>query len=192
MESPYVVLGPCIVCDQQLTGSQRKYCSRHCRNSAVAAVRQATWREKRAKQAEDRKKDWFCIQCSSKLAGTKRKFCSRACTQAWWDANPEVKERKKAYSKYDWETNPEKCRRSARKHHYKKTFGMTEEEYASFVAKPCEICGTVEVSRVVDHSHVTGEVRGALCSGCNTGLGNFRDTIALLESAIKYLRKRGV
>jgi hypothetical protein len=38
-----------------------------------------------------------------------------------------------------------------------------------------------------DHNHKTGKVRGFLCSTCNTGLGNFRDSIDNLRNAIQYL-----
>lgn len=50
----------------------------------------------------------------------------------------------------------------------------------------CVICGTNE-SLVVDHDHVTGDVRGMLCNHCNRGLGHFRDDPLLLEFAAQYL-----
>ena len=50
----------------------------------------------------------------------------------------------------------------------------------------CVICGD-EGKLVVDHDHVTGQVRGMLCNHCNRGLGHFRDDPTLLEFAAQYL-----
>lgn len=50
----------------------------------------------------------------------------------------------------------------------------------------CVICGD-DSKLVVDHDHVTGSVRGMLCSSCNLGLGKFKDDPDLLEYARIYL-----
>jgi hypothetical protein len=39
----------------------------------------------------------------------------------------------------------------------------------------------------IDHDHKTGQVRGLLCSGCNTGLGHLGDDIQGLKRALEYL-----
>jgi hypothetical protein len=53
----------------------------------------------------------------------------------------------------------------------------------------CAICLTVFMQDEyrIDHDHVTGNVRGILCAGCNTALGLLKDSQALLSQAIAYL-----
>jgi hypothetical protein len=40
----------------------------------------------------------------------------------------------------------------------------------------------------VDHDHVTGKVRGLLCTNCNTILGKCYDDVKILEQAVNYLK----
>ena len=60
----------------------------------------------------------------------------------------------------------------------------------------CAICGKkIKLGGVgsncayVDHNHTTKKVRGLLCSGCNMGLGGFKDSIENLLLAINYIGK---
>lgn len=57
----------------------------------------------------------------------------------------------------------------------------------------CPICHKITIppitSKVVlDHDHNDGHIRDWICDSCNTGLGRFKDDIALLENAIKFLK----
>lgn len=58
----------------------------------------------------------------------------------------------------------------------------------------CAICRRIPLNSrglVIDHNHVTDEVRGLLCFACNSGVGLFQDDPALLAAAIDYLKARG-
>jgi hypothetical protein len=79
-----------------------------------------------------------------------------------------------------------------------KKFGITIDEYNNFVSiqnNSCAICKKHKDDFSgrgnnfhIDHCHTSGKVRGLLCSNCNTGLGQFKDDIKSLESAIQYLK----
>lgn len=77
------------------------------------------------------------------------------------------------------------------------SYGLTAERYREMLAAQrdsCAICLTRPVRRfelVIDHNHETGEVRGLLCSACNTALGFFKDSPGRLAAALDYLRERG-
>ena len=60
-----------------------------------------------------------------------------------------------------------------------------------FICPICEKRTIVDVTAkiVADHDHDTGEGREWICDSCNTGLGGFKDNIAILETAIEYLKR---
>lgn len=41
----------------------------------------------------------------------------------------------------------------------------------------------------VDHCHVTGKVRGILCTRCNVAIGQLKEDTNILQQAIKYLQQ---
>jgi hypothetical protein len=55
----------------------------------------------------------------------------------------------------------------------------------------CAICKQPFVSRRpdLDHNHDTQQLRGALCRHCNTGIGFFKESPEILETAARYLRE---
>lgn len=88
--------------------------------------------------------------------------------------------------------------------HLKKLYGITLEEYERMHEAQggvCAICKCAELKKhkitgevmmlAVDHDHTTGKIRGLLCSQCNHGLGNFRDSRSLLQAASAYLFSHG-
>lgn len=86
--------------------------------------------------------------------------------------------------------HPEKARISRTASRYK--MSPRNLEILEFLSTTCAICGDEGVKLVVDHCHDTNKVRGLLCYRCNTLLGQARDDISILLSAVIYLSNGGV
>ena len=73
-----------------------------------------------------------------------------------------------------------------------KLYGLSEEQYFELLDRAggrCEVCQRAEGRLCVDHCHVTGEVRGVLCSRCNTGVGMLGDCAEGIRSALDYFER---
>lgn len=51
----------------------------------------------------------------------------------------------------------------------------------------CDICHKVRPRMAIDHDHITGFVRGILCSNCNTALGLVGEDYAVIVGMMDYL-----
>jgi hypothetical protein len=71
----------------------------------------------------------------------------------------------------------------------KRHYNLTLDEYKAMSLNGCEICSSKK-RLVVDHCHSSGEVRGILCSTCNTGLGMFQDNKEILRKAYGYISEK--
>lgn len=83
-------------------------------------------------------------------------------------------------------------RAAARASYLQRTYGVTEAQYTSLLARQdgkCAICGSrPKVRRLaVDHDHQTGFVRGLICTKCNRGIACFNDALTRLARAHQYL-----
>ena len=121
-----------------------------------------------------RKRKEECAKCGSKDKGLSQYYC-KPCTNKKYENGGHLKQ---------W--------LSRVLHRY----NITKEEAIELYDRPeCDIC-QVELtngrnlrgSRCIDHDHNTDEVRGVLCSGCNKGLGMFKDSKLIMSKAIKYLK----
>ena len=73
-----------------------------------------------------------------------------------------------------------------------KATGMTHEQFVEkqrIQKNLCAICGVFMNIPHADHDHETEQVRDLLCPRCNHGLGNFKDSILIVESALAYLKR---
>ena len=73
-----------------------------------------------------------------------------------------------------------------------KEYGLTQDDYDDLLKKQDGRCGICEFKvldkkLVVDHCHLTGRVRGLLCTKCNVAIGLLRDDPELVKAALRYL-----
>ena len=93
--------------------------------------------------------------------------------------------------------------RTRRNRILRKELGIRIEQYEALLANGngvCWICHHPETQQSnkksryanalsVDHDHTTNMIRGLLCSSCNFGIGQFKDSPEIVASAIDYIRR---
>jgi hypothetical protein len=77
----------------------------------------------------------------------------------------------------------------SRDYHLRLRYGITAAEVDTMKEAQGGLCALCRErpAQHVDHDHLTGKVRGVLCSCCNQGLGNVRDRADVMRAAIGYL-----
>lgn len=85
----------------------------------------------------------------------------------------------------------------------RRKFGISLSKYQEMLDRQggvCAICGKAEthanqyrvLALAVDHSHITGDVRGLLCHACNTAIGLLGENPVLFAAAVVYLSQHQV
>lgn len=103
---------------------------------------------------------------------------------------PEEQEAHRVAARAYYYRNKAKHTACTEKARIKRSYGLTLEELDALKLSQdnrCALCKK-QAKLVVDHCHTDGHVRGLLCHGCNTGIGQLGDSIEGLEAAIKYIR----
>lgn len=144
------------------------------------------------------------------------KYCRLEQRKKWRDEN--LEKHRKNVSEYK-KNNRDKVNEAYRYYYQRKKekygsflniqskcgrVGITVENYFKILEEQnnlCAICNEPETRKrktedgegvaelCLDHCHETNKFRALLCHGCNTAIGQFKDNIELLESAIRYLNK---
>lgn len=91
--------------------------------------------------------------------------------------------------------NPDYKKMKSAKNKFRR-YKLTEEDTLKLLENQgfkCAICeeklDMIGRKTHIDHDHITGKIRGVLCSKCNLGLGYFKDSIEFLKSAVVYLQE---
>lgn len=133
----------------------------------------------------------------------------KAATKEWRKANPErlaetkakYRERNRivlAQRQREWNAaHPDKVKAM----NLKGGYGLTLEGFLQMYERQSGQCAICQISMrtranqkdacCVDHDHVTGKVRGLLCSSCNMGIGQLGDSAERLRAAASYLDRGG-
>jgi hypothetical protein len=72
-----------------------------------------------------------------------------------------------------------------------KRYGISAERYRQILENQNGLCAIClrDKELVIDHNHDTGEVRGLLCTSCNTGIGLLGDSdVSRMERALSYIK----
>lgn len=140
-----------------------------------------------------------CIMCARELYKKNRKQILEQKKKYYINNIDNIKQYR--VSRYEANKNSpenttayEKKKKSDRKYHLKREYGITVDYYNHMIniqENKCKICkNDFNDSRIacVDHCHNSKKVRGILCKKCNLAIGYFGDNISNMQSAIQYLK----
>lgn len=137
-------------------------------------------------------RQFYCRGCVSARVKNYRNKNHNLVTQKRREYAERTKDIRAAYQKAYKTRNPHVYLRNSLKR-----FSMSELDYETMFESQngaCAICSTTQSDlrrRLdIDHHHKTGQIRGLLCSACNTGIGTFRDSPGRLRAAAAYLERK--
>lgn len=162
---------PCAKCGQvkPLTAFARNRCSNdglqsYCKE-CVAPISAHYYRERQARLGKTVRERVDVPEGHKRCPG-----CQRVLPYSEWHKNRAARD--------GFADRCKSCRAERqREEHLRKTFGITVAERQAMLEAQdgvCAICKRDSVTHT-DHNHQTSEIRGLLCTGCNLGLGQFKD-----------------
>lgn len=116
-------------------------------------------------------------------------FQCENCDSTYADEKSYNRERAKAFRKA-WNLKPVPKHKTSQ-YMRKMRYGITHEEFTKMIEScnnKCAICNKDMGEKPnCDHCHVSGKLRGLLCTYCNTFVGYLEKTPHLIDNAIKYI-----
>lgn len=106
------------------------------------------------------------------------------------------RERLSEERRHRWRTDAhyrQEHKRKGKARRLMRQYGLTLEQFRALESQQegkCGICKQKDKRMVIDHDHVTKEVRGLLCDRCNRLLGVARDESSRLWQAAQYLEAK--
>lgn len=166
------IMKTCQICNKEFTPKthSKKYCSKECKTEAANKLRRVESKTPEQIESLRAKKREYKYKNIEKVIENKRN----------WKKNNRDKVQNSMYREKGYLLNGVQ---------------FTYNDYLNLLSiqnNKCVGCN-VDFSMLnpkhihVDHNHLTGNVRGILCSCCNLALGNARDNVQTLLSLVKYL-----
>ena len=126
--------------------------------------------------------DKFCEYCEEPIVGRRADsvYCSIKCRRTAEKRRRRIRE---GVAECDYRGPNDGRSLDKRAYNLKRKYGITVEQYNQMLKNQnhcCAVCDRHEdefkIKLAVDHNHVTGEIRGLLCSHCNRyQVGRHRD-----------------
>jgi len=136
-----------------------------------------------------------CSKCKNVKLDSEFRFRSGTTVLNSWCKACENAANKKRYVKKPRKPTKPRCKVKAKERMLKHRYGITLDDYNNLYKKQGEKCGCCGKSKdlgglkglYVDHCHDSGNIRGLLCSSCNTAIGLLGDNLEGVKLAVKYL-----
>lgn len=174
---------PCNGCGgPKPAGQGRRFCDT-CLPAALEATRQrqlAAWRQRYQRYKQD--PEWLEVE-RERIRERDRRL---AQDPAWATARAEKRRARR-------QANPQADQVIYRR----RTYGLEPEDFEAMFRSQQGLCAICTKSlgpgskTHIDHNHNTGAVRELLCHNCNPLIGHAKESISVLEAAIRYLKKHG-
>ena len=133
----------------------------------------------------------YCSEHCCQAAGRDRnRIQLRKYSQAYYHAHKAhiIKQRKTKEETLSLTVRKERATRKAHRYNYSPDAYEHFKEQLFYQKKRCAVCGKRLRKPNFDHNHTTLQFRGAVCHGCNSGLGHL-EKAGWLKKAMAYLRR---
>lgn len=171
----------CSIC--KIEKDKSNFHKRSERSSGVASACKECRQPKSRQYYEENKDNKILASCKYQKENSERVLKNR---RKWILINPDAVKRNST----NWrKNNPQKVRSSILKARY----NLSLADYQELLLQQggvCAICHRVPNTNknlVVDHDHITNQIRGLLCNSCNLALGLLKDNKETIKSALNYL-----
>jgi hypothetical protein len=144
-------------------------------------------RYSKSEKRKAHKKVWYAAHREECLAKMKIYYAANKKKKAaYYVAH---REERAAYDKARYITHP----REYRDYALVRKYGLSKAAFEALLIgqhSVCAICGKANWNikgPCVDHNHITGQIRGLLCTNCNTALGLLHDDPKIVHAMGNYL-----